>query len=137
MRGFEIKVFGCLKSWMDLDQIQIHCQSSNVATSNVAASANATCASDFTLMQSSNVAASANATCALGVTLMQPKLHHNVVDNAAATEQPKLHHNAVDNAAATKHQCASDQARVFDDVAKLKRINSCIDLSKLQDRDVA
>ena len=101
MRGFEIKVFGCLKSWMDLDQIQIHCQSSNVAASNVAASANATCAS--------------------GVTLMQPKLHHNAVDNAAATE----------------HQCASDQARVFDDVAKLKRINSCIYLSKLQDRDVA
>ena len=116
MRGFEIKVFGCLKSWMDLDQIQIHCQSSNVA-----ASANATCASNVTLMQSSNVAASANATCASGVTLMQPKLHHNAVDNAVATE----------------HQCASDQARVFDDVAKLKRINSCIDLSKLQDRDVA
>ena len=121
VRGFKIKALGCLKSWMDLDQIQIHCQSSNVAASNVAVSANATCASDVTLMQSSNVAASANATCASGVTLMQPKLHHNAVDNAAATE----------------HQCASDQARVFDDVAKLKRINSCIYLSKLQDRDVA
>ena len=94
--------------------------------------------------QSSNVAASAKATCASGATLMQPKLHHNAVDNAAA-----------------EHQCASDQARVFDDVAasakatnvkieeltdcltseydvaKLKRIKSCIDMSKLQNRDVA
>ena len=40
-----------------------------------------------------------NATCASGVTLMQPKLHHHVVDNAAATEQPKLRHNASSNAA--------------------------------------
>ena len=66
----------------------------------------------------------------------------------------------MDNAA-TEHRCASDQARVFDDVAtsakatnvkieeltdcltsesdvaKLKRIKSCIDMSKLQNRDVA
>ena len=31
------------------------------------------------------------ATCVSGVTLMQPQLHHNAVDNAAATEQPRLH----------------------------------------------
>ena len=45
--------------------------------------------------------------------------------------QPKLHHNAVDNAA-TEHQCTSDS-----DVAQLKRIKSFIDMSKLQNRDVA
>ena len=74
--------------------------------------------------------------------------------------QPKLHHSAVDNAS-TEHQCTSDQARPFDDVAasakvtnvkieeltdcltsefdvaQLKRIKSCIDMPKLRNRDVA
>ena len=76
------------------------------------------------------------------------------------TDAAQAHHNAVDSVA-TEHQCASDQARVVDDVAasakainvkieeltdcltsesdvaKLKRIKRCIDMSKLQNRDVA
>ena len=96
--------------------------------------------------QSSKVSASSvtYASGASGATLIQPKLHHNAVDNAA-----------------TEHQCTSDQARAFDDVAasakvtnvkieeltdclnsesdvaQLKRIKSCIEMSKLQNRDVA
>ena len=95
---------------------------------------------------SSKVSAS-SITCASGAsgaTLMQPKLHHSAADNAS-----------------TEHQCTSDQARAFDDVAasakvtnvkieelidcltsefdvaQLKRIKSCIDMPKLQNRDVA
>ena len=56
--------------------------------------------------QSSNVSAS-SVTCASGATLMQPKLHHNAVDNAA-----------------TEHQCASDQARAFDDVAASAKVTN-------------
>ena len=67
--------------------------------------------------QSSKVSTSSvtYASGASGATLIQPKLHHNAVDNAA-----------------TEHQCTSDS-----DVAQLKRIKSFIDMSKLQNRDVA
>ena len=73
--------------------------------------------------------------------------------------QPKLHHSAVNNVS-TEHQCTSDQARRFDDVAasakvtnvkieelttcltsesgtaQLKRIKSCVNKPKLQNKDV-
>ena len=95
--------------------------------------------------QSSKVSAS-SVTCASGAsgaTLMQPKLHHSAADNVS-----------------TKHQCTSDQARPFDDaaasakvtnvkieeltncltsesdIAQLKRIKSCINMPKLQNKDV-
>ena len=96
--------------------------------------------------QSSKASAS-SVTCASGAsgaTLMQLGLHHSAADNAS-----------------TEHQCTSDQARPFDDVAasakvknvkieeltdcltsesdtaQLKRIRSCIDMPKLQNKDVA
>ena len=74
--------------------------------------------------------------------------------------QPKLHHSAANNAS-TEHQCTSNQARPFDDVAvsakvtnvkiegltdcltsesdvaQLKKIKSCIDMPKVQNRNVA
>ena len=97
------------------------------------------------LCQSSKASAS-SVTCASGAsgaTLMQPKLHHSAADNVS-----------------TEHQCTSDQARPFDDVAanakvtnvkieeltncltsesdiaQLKRIKSCINMPKLQNKDV-
>ena len=58
--------------------------------------------------QSSKVSASVTrASCASGATLMQPKLHHNAVDNAA-----------------TEHQCTSDQAKAFDDVATSAKVTN-------------